>query len=121
MNEQDHLVESGSESGKKRVSIGRILCVVLVIGLCAVGIWVIVNFNNISSFQAMPSGAYAKFLCSSLFVVGMDEESAKRWASIPIPVHEVKIDYERKTVSARALLHTSVAQYENERFGCQLR
>ena len=105
---------------KKRMSLGRILLIVVAVALCAAVIWVGFNFNNIRSFQAMPSGAYAKFMCSSLFVVGMDEQSAKNWADVGFPMQDVKIDFETKTVSARALLHTSVAQYQGERFGCTL-
>jgi hypothetical protein len=105
---------------KKRISLGRVLLIVVAVVLCAAVIWVGLNFNKIRAFQAMPSGAYAKFMCSSLFVVGMDEQSAKNWADVGFPMQDVKIDYETKTVSARALLHTSVARYQGERFGCTL-
>ena len=120
MKSQDVIVEAVPASGKKRTPIGRILLAVLVVAVCVAQVWVIVNFNDIRSFQAMPSGAYAKFVCSSLFVVGMDEESAKEWASIPVPVQEAQIDYEGKRVTTRALFYTSVARYEGERLGCTL-
>jgi CHASE2 domain-containing sensor protein len=120
MTHQDAMVESVSEPGKKRAPIGRILVIFLAVVLCVLTIWVIVNLHDIRAFQAMPSGAYAKFMCSSLFVVGMDEESAKEWSSVSIPMQELNVDYETKTVSARALFYTNVAQYQGERYGCTL-
>jgi ribosomal protein L18E len=48
----------------------------------------------------------------------MDEESAREWATIP--VQDVKIDHEGKRVTVRALLYSSTAAYQGERYGCTL-
>ncbi len=113
--------QTGNDSSRrKHLPVGRFVLVLVVVVLCVAAIWVGLNWYNIRAFQAMPSGAYAKFVCSSLFVIGMDEASAKEWASIPVPVQEVQIDYQGKTVIAKALLHSSVAQYQGERLGCTL-
>ncbi len=105
----------------RRFSANHILISILVVLLAAALLWVGLNFENIRALQRMPSGAQAKFLCSTLFVVGMDEASAREWSAVPLPVQQVEIDYEAKRVTVRALFVTSSAVYEGERFGCTLR
>jgi hypothetical protein len=99
----------------------RSVLVVILLAVVILGVaWVFVNWNDLRAFQEMPSGAYAKFMCSSLFVVGMTEDQARNWSALPVPIQELRIDYQTKSVTARALFHSSTARYEDERLGCTL-
>jgi hypothetical protein len=100
--------------------IGKILLVIL-LGVVAFGMaWIVIHWKDLRAFQGMPSGAYAKFMCSSLFVEGKSEEQARIWSRMPVPVKEIQIDYTHKSVTARSLFHTSTARYVDERYGCTL-
>jgi len=105
----------------RRITARQVLIAILGVLFVAAVLWVGLNFENLRALQQMPSGAQAKFLCSTLFVVGMDEASARAWSAVPLPVQQVEIDYEAKQVTVRALFVTSRAVYEGERFGCTLR
>jgi hypothetical protein len=98
----------------------KILLIVLLAGVLAASFWVLVNRQNLVAFQHMPSGAYSKFMCSSLFVVGMTEQEAKDWSALSVPIQSLHIDYEQKTVTSRALFYTSTARFVDERYGCTL-
>ena len=98
----------------------RTIAVILVIVVLAGGTWVFVNRRDVAAFLPMPSAAYAKFMCSSLFVADMSEEQARNWSQLSVPVKEVRIDYQKKTVTARALFHTNTARYVDDRCGCSL-
>jgi hypothetical protein len=100
--------------------IGKILLGVIGVALVIVLIWVALNWSDLRAFQPVPSGAYAKFMCSSLFVEGKTEEQARNWAKVSVPVKEIGIDYTNKSVTARSLFYTSTARYVNERLGCIL-
>lgn len=98
----------------------RTILVVLVIAGLGGGGWVFANRKDLAAFLPMPAGAYAKFMCSCLFVADMPEEQARNWSQLSVPVKLVRIDYQKKTVVARALLQTRTARYVNARCGCTL-
>ena len=100
--------------------IKMFLLIVLLVAVVVGGIWVFINRKDLRSFQQMPSGAYSKFMCSALFVEGMPEDQARNFSRVSVPVIELQIDYENKSVTTWSLFHTSTARYINERFGCTL-
>jgi hypothetical protein len=101
--------------------IGKILLGIVGVALVIALVWAALNWSDLRAFQPVASGAYAKFMCSSLFVEGKTEEQARNWAKVSVPVKEIEIDYANKAVTARALFYTNTAQYVNERMGCVLK
>ncbi|HPV98453.1 MAG TPA: hypothetical protein PLZ78_11530 [Spirochaetota bacterium] len=102
---------------KKILKIALILLLVVIVGI---GVWVAANWRDISAFLPMASGAYAKFMCSSIFVEGKTEEAAHNWARLALPVSSCVVDYEKKTVTVKGLGHKNTARYAGARFGCTL-
>jgi len=98
----------------------KITGLALIAIIVAAGLYVAANWTTIKNFLPMASGAYAKFMCSSMFVEGKDEEAARNWSRLSLPIQECVIDRGKKTVTVRALGKTSTARYINERFGCTL-
>lgn len=98
----------------------QLLLILIVIILVGAGAWITANLKDIKAFLPMASAAYAKFMCSSLFVEGKTEEQAHNWSKLALPVQRCDIDYEKKTVTAKGLGKTSTARYVSERFGCTL-
>ena len=94
--------------------------IAILVVVIAGGLWVIANWNELRGFQQMPSGAYAKFMCSALFVEEMTEEQARNLARVSVPVKEMMVDYKSKSVTTRSLFYTSTASFVNERYGCTL-
>jgi len=102
------------------MKILKILLILLVIVILGLGTVIGVNFKDIKNFLPMASGVYAKFMCSSMFVEGKNEEQARNWSRTVIPVKSYKVDFKNKSVTATALGKTSTARYISERFGCTL-
>jgi hypothetical protein len=98
----------------------KVLLAVLLVAVIGGAVWVFLNWTDLKAFQGMPSGAYAKFMCSSLFVEGKPIEQARTWSQVSVPVQEISIDYTNKSVTARSLFFTNTARYINDRFGCTL-
>ncbi len=82
--------------------------------------YIVINVNDFRDFLPVTSGAYAKFMCVSMFVLGMTEEQARSWSHLPLPYQKMRIDYKTKTVSVTAWGVTSVARYIDERHGTVL-
>jgi hypothetical protein len=100
--------------------VRKILLGILVVVLVAAAVLVALNRSDLLAFQPVASGAYAKFMCSSLFVEGKTEEQARNWSAVSLPVKLIQVDFTNKTVTASALFHTSTARYVNARLGCKL-
>lgn len=67
------------------------------------------------------SGYTAKELCSCLFVMEMDEPYCRAWTKASPAVADARIDLEKKTVEAGALLFWGrTARYVDADFGCVL-
>ncbi len=101
-------------------TIRKLILVLLLLLLVVGASWVVSHWKELRNFQQMPSGAYAKFMCSALFVDEVSEEQARTIARVSIPVKEIQIDYKNKIITTRSLFYTSTARYVNERFGCIL-
>ena len=101
-------------------TIRKLILVLLLLLLVVGASWVVSHWKELRNFQQMPSGAYAKFMCSALFVDEVSEEQARTIARVSVPVKEIQIDYENKIIKTRSLFYTSTARYVNERFGCIL-
>jgi hypothetical protein len=100
---------------KKIMKIALILVLVILVG---VGVWVAANWKDISAFLPMASAAYAKFMCSSIFVEGKTEERARNWSRLSLPVSSCEIDYKNKSVTVKGLGRVNTARYRGARFGC---
>ena len=101
--------------------VKKIILAVVVLAVVIGVVWVGIHWEELVNFRKMPSGAYAKFMCSALFVDEVSEEQARVIARVSVPVKEINIDYENKAVTARALFYTSTAQYVNDKYGCTLK
>ena len=99
----------------------KIILPVVVIAVVVGVVWIGIHWEELVNFRKMPSGAYAKFMCSALFVDEVSEEQARVIARVSAPVKEINIDYENKTITARSLFYTSTAQYVNDKYGCTLK
>jgi len=102
---------------KKILKIALILLLVVIVGI---GAWVAANWKDISAFLPMASAAYAKFMCSSIFVEGKTEEAARNWSRLSLPVSSCEIDYTKKTVTVKGLGRENTARYKGARFGCTI-
>ncbi len=102
------------------MKILKLLLILLAVIILGLGIVAGANLKDIRAFLPMASAAYAKFMCSSIFVEGKNEEQARNWSRTVIPVKGYKVDYATKSVTATALGKTSTARYMGERFGCTL-
>lgn len=86
-----------------------------------IGILLASNWKDIKNFQPMASGAYAKFMCSCLFVEGRTEEQCKIWSRLSIPQSSYIISKKNKSVTSTALWFSSSAHYKSKRLGCTLK
>ncbi len=73
------------------------------------------------NFAPVPSVYHAKEMCSCLFVEGRSEQSCADYVrQSTVPVKDVVVDAEKKTVRASSLGVTSTARYKGQREGCGL-
>jgi hypothetical protein len=102
---------------KRAMKIAGILLLIIIL---TVGILLASNWKDIKNFQPMASGAYAKFMCSCLFVEGRTEEQCKIWSRLSIPQSGYTINKKDMTVTSTALWYTSTARYKDKKLGCTL-
>lgn len=69
----------------------------------------------------LATGFAAKEGCSCIFVTGRDEETCKAYLKVSPDVAKIRVDYEAKRVTSRALgMSPSRARWVSERDGCVL-
>lgn len=88
--------------------------------VCAVVVGLIIYGDDIRRMPKIGAGFYAKEFCSCYFVNGQSEDFCRDLVHQYVPLTQLKIDSEHRTVQAESLGAVRSARWVSERFGCVL-
>lgn len=100
--------------------IKRIGMALGVLILCVGGGWVLLHAGQLRDFTHIISSYYAKELCTCLFVIEQKEETCHTIVRQYVPISEVLVDREARTVTTSGLFQTNRARFEGPQLGCTL-
>ncbi|MEZ4318023.1 MAG: amidase [Myxococcota bacterium] len=102
----------------------RVLTVVApVVALAAIalGMYVMLHWEALSTFPGMPSSYEAKEYCSCRWVSERDDAFCAAYvAQSTVPMQGREVDEQAHTVTSRALWVSNTARYVDRRHGCVL-
>jgi hypothetical protein len=85
-----------------------------------VGVWFFLNNKELNSFRDIISSYYAKEFCSCTYILKRDENFCKDLLKQWVPISEISIDNDLKTIKVTGLGKTNTAKYTSPEIGCHL-